>query len=248
LPLARLTLVERQVEQAAGNAGWRKAVEGGTLRIGERLRTGPDGLARLDLSWMTLTVSPGSVVRFPDAFLLSAVLDSGRAVLHAEDRESLKLVTAQAEVRGQGRAVVRQQERTTLVSCLAGRFVVRAGGQAVTLLTGRGAVVGAGSGPPVAVPAPAPPPASVLRPGRDCVYVSPSEPVELSWRGEAPAYQVEILPVGSDYVLVQRDVTAPPTRLAIPWNGAFRWRVSSRDARGLEGVPSEDGLICVDAK
>jgi len=240
--------VERQVEQAAGNSGWQQAVEGGTLRIGERLRTGPDGLARLELSWMTLTVSPGSAVRFPDAFLLSAVLDSGRAVLDAEDRESLKLVTAEAEVRGQGRAVVRQQGETTLVTCLAGRFVVRGGEQAVTLLAGRGTVVRADSGPSAAVTLPAPPPTSGLRPGRDCVYVSPSEPVELNWRGEAPAYQVEILPVGSDCVLMQRDVAAPPARLAIPWSGAFRWRVSSRDVRGLEGSPSEDGLICVDAK
>jgi hypothetical protein len=34
----------------------------------------------------------------------------------------------------------------------------------------------------------------------------------------------------------------------VPWEGAFRWRVSARDARGLEGVPSEDGFIAVDAR
>jgi hypothetical protein len=197
---------------------------------------------------MTLTVSPGSVVRFPDEFLLSAVLESGRAVIDAKDRESLKLVTAEAEVRGQGRAVVRRQGRTTLVTCLAGRFVVQSGERAVTLPAGRGTVVAASAGPAVSVSAPAPPPTSGLKPGRDCVYVSPAEPVELHWQGDAPAYQIELLPVGSEYVLMQRDVTASPARLEIPWSGAFRWRVSSRDGRGLEGVPSGDGLICVDAK
>jgi hypothetical protein len=245
--LARLTLVERQVEQAAG-ASWQRAAEGGSLHIGERLRTGPDSLARLELPWMAFTLSPGSAVRFPDEFLLSAVLESGRAVLDAEGRESLKMVTAEAEVRGQGRAVVRRDGRTTLVTCLTGRFVVQGSERAVTLSAGRGTVVAVGAGPSAPVPAPSPPPSSGLRPGHDCLYVPPAEAVELSWRGNAPAYQVELLPVGSDYVLMQRDVTAPPARLDIPWTGAFRWRVSSRDGRGLEGVPSEDGLICVDAK
>ena len=57
-----------------------------------------------------------------------------------------------------------------------------------------------------------------------------------------------MLPVGSDVVLLQRDVAAPPLRVAVPWEGAFRWRVSARDARGLEGVPSEHGLVAVDAQ
>ena len=34
--------------------------------------------------------------------------------------------------------------------------------------------------------------------------------------------------------------------VALPWEGAFRWRVSGRDARGLEGPPSEDGLLAVE--
>jgi hypothetical protein len=54
--------------------------------------------------------------------------------------------------------------------------------------------------------------------------------------------------VGSDVVLLQRDVTASPARIEVPWEGAFRWRVSARNARGLEGLASEDGLIAVDAK
>jgi hypothetical protein len=64
--------------------------------------------------------------------------------------------------------------------------------------------------------------------------------------GTRTAYQVEVLPVGSDDVLIQRDVGAPPWRLTVAWPGAFRWRVASRDERGLEGKPSADGLFCVD--
>jgi hypothetical protein len=33
--------------------------------------------------------------------------------------------------------------------------------------------------------------------------------------------------------------------MTIPWLGTYRWRVSSRDERGLEGVPSPFGYICV---
>jgi hypothetical protein len=57
---------------------------------------------------------------------------------------------------------------------------------------------------------------------------------------------VEVLPVGSDDVLIQRDVGPSPLSLVIPWRGAFRWRVAARDASGLEGRPSADGLISAD--
>ena len=113
-----------QVEQKGSGTSWAAAVEGGPLSIGEDLRTGAAGVARIELPWMTLTLSPGSVVRFPDDFLLSAVLDSGRAVVDAEEREALKVVTPEAEVRGKGRAVVRREGGRTLVSCLEGAFLV----------------------------------------------------------------------------------------------------------------------------
>jgi hypothetical protein len=47
-------------------------------------------------------------------------------------------------------------------------------------------------------------------------------------------------------VLLQRNVTASPARIEVPWEGAFRWRVSALDKRGFEGTFSEDGLIAVD--
>jgi hypothetical protein len=247
LALARFSLVERKVELAKKGATWQAAVEGGPLQLGEALRTGPDAVARLELPWMALTVSPGSTVRFPDAFLLSASLESGRATIEAQGRDALKVVTAEGEVRGQGRAVVRRAGRDTLVTCLSGRFFVEGGGATVTLAAGQGTIVRAGRAPSAPEAAP-PPPGEGLWPGDDPVYVAPGAPLELRWKGSAPGYQVELLPVGSDVVLLQRDVAAPPARIEVPWEGAFRWRVSARDARGLEGTPSEDGLIAVDAK
>jgi len=247
LALARLSLVERKVELTKKGATWQAAVEGGPLQIGEALRTGPDAVARLELPWMALTLGPGSTLRFPDAFLLSASLEGGRALVEAQGRDALKVVTNEAEVRGQGRAVVRRQGKETLVTCLAGRFYVQGGESTVTLAAGRGTVVRSGRAPsaPEAVPAP---PTDGLWPGRDPVYAAPGEPLDLRWKGDAPAYQLELLPVGSDVVLLQRDVTMSPARIEVPWEGAFRWRVSARDGRGLEGVPSEEGLIAVDAK
>jgi len=247
LALARLSLVERKVELEKKDAKWQAAVEGGPLQIGEALRTGPDAVARLELPWMALTLSPGSTLRFPDAFLLSAMLESGRALVEAPGRQALKLVTGEAEVRGQGRAVVRRQGRSTLVTCLAGRFYVEAGDTVVTLTAGRGTVVAAGREPGPAQEVPAAP-SEGLWPAQDPVFVAPAESFELRWKGSAPGYQLELLPVGSDVVLLQRDVSAPPVRIEVPWEGAFRWRVSARDARGLEGLPSADGLIAVDAR
>ena len=245
--LARLTLVERNVELEKAGARWQAAVEGGTLLIGEALRTGPGAVARIELPWMALTLSPGSTMRFPDAFLLSATLDSGRALVEAPSLDALKVVTGEAEVRGQGRAVVRRQGRSTLVTCLAGRFFVDAAGSTVTLTPGRGTVVAAGSAPgaPQDVPAA---PTQGLWPAQDPVFVGPAEPLELRWKDAAPGFQIELLPVGSEVVLLQRDVSASPVTIEVPWEGAFRWRVSARDAHGLEGLPSADGLIAVDAR
>jgi len=247
LVLARLSLVERKTELSKGGTTWRAAVEGGPLQVGETLRTGADAVARLELPWMALTLGPGSTLRFPDAFLLSASLESGRALVEAQGHDALKVVTEEAEVRGRGRAVVRRQGGETLVTCLAGRFYVRGSPSTVALAAGLGTVVRSGRAPstPEVVPAP---PSQGLWPGKDPVYVVPGEPLELRWKGGAAGYQLELLPVGSEVVLLQRDVTASPARIEVPWEGAFRWRVSARSARGLEGLPSEDGLIAVDAK
>jgi hypothetical protein len=241
--LARLTFVERRAELLSAR-GWHEATEGMAVRLGERLRTPADSLARLEMPWMTLTVSPASAVGFPDEHVLSAVLEQGRVQLHADNHEILKLVTGEAEVRGQGRAVVRRQGNATLVTSLTGRFLVSAAGKTVALSPGMGTIVRQGKPPLAPLALPAPP--EGLSPGADPRYAMPGDAVSLSWTPRGGAHQVEVLPVGADYVLIQRDVGAPPWRLAIPWPGAFRWRVATRDERGLEGKPSAEGLICID--
>ena len=107
-------------------------------------------------------------------------------------------------------------------------------------------VVAAGRAPTPAEDTPAPPTDEALWPGVDPVFANPGDTLDLVWEAEAPAFQIEILPVGLDYVLYQRDVGPPPYQVKVPWSGAFRWRVASRDERGLEGVPSTEGLICID--
>ncbi len=164
--------------------------------------------------------------------------------LNAEKRGILKVVTGEAEVRGQGWAVVRREGRATLVTSLAGRFLVEGAGKTVTLPAGTGTIVWEGK-PPLP-PRALPEPPEGLFPGADPQYVAPGDAVSLSWTPKGATHQVEVLPVGSDDVLIQRDVGAPPWRVVIPWPGAFRWRVAARDEGGLEGRPSAEGLICID--
>jgi hypothetical protein len=242
--LARLTFVEHGVE--TGVASWEQAVEDSGFDIGQQLRTGPEGVARLDLPWMVLSVGPGSELRFPDEHLLAVVVERGRVVLEASTHQTLKLVTAEGEVRGLGRAIVRREGQRTVVTCVEGRFEVQARGQGVSLSPGSGTVVSSGRPPTTPAAAPSPPSEESLWPGRDPVYTGRGEPLDLRWEAGAPRYHLEVLPVGADTVLLERDVGPPPVRLSLPWRGAFRWRVAARDERGLEGVPSAEGLICVD--
>jgi hypothetical protein len=241
--LGRLTYVERKVEQGASGA-WREAQEAGMLKVGEQFRTAPDAVLRVDFSWMSMTVSAASVVRFPEGHFLEAVLDRGRVALVAEHREILKLRTEDAEVRGQGRVVVRRLEHGTVVSSLAGDFSVEGAATVVAVPAGTGTIIHAGAAPilPVALP----PVPEGLVPGSDPVFVTPDQPVHLRWNGNAATYHVEVFAVGSDTVLMERDVAASEVELTVPWTGAFRWRVAGRDAHGLEGQPSFYGLFCVD--
>ncbi len=244
--LGRLTYVERQVEQSAAAAAWQPAREGTPFRIGERLRTGPNAVARIELPWMAFTVSPTANLTFPDQDILSTVLEQGRLALTAEAREILKVVTPEAEVRGRGRVVVRREGQRTLVTAISGRFTVEGAGQVVVLGPGKGTVVAEKAKP--LPPAQTPDPPQGLKPGGDPIYVVPGTSIDLQAATSRASNQIELLPVGSEVVLLQRDVGAPPWKLDLPWPGAFRWRVSSRDDRGLEGRPSADGQICVDEK
>lgn len=242
VPVARVALVERQVEQGAGADKWHKAKEGSPLLSGERIRTAADAVVGLEFPWMSASVGPSAAVSFPDDFVLSTMLEQGRVELHSEGRDILKLITPEAEVRGRGRVVVRRENGATLVMSLEGRFLVEGAGKTVILAQGKGTIVQPQKAPIAPVDLAAPP--EGLWPGSDPVYVDAGQPVDFKWESKGTSHQVELLPVGSDLVLMQRDVGGSPWKAEVPWTGAFRWRVSTRDARGLEGMPSE-GLICV---
>src|SRR4030095_5320121 len=195
---------------------------------------------------MAFTVSPAAALTFPDQDILSTVLEQGRLALSAEAREILKVVTPEAEIRGRGRVVVRRDGQRTLVTAITGRFTVEGDGQVVVLSAGKGTIV-TEKGKPLA-PVDTPEPPKNLKPGSDPVYVTPGTTLDGTAATTRAANQIELLPVGSDVVLLQKEVGAPPWKLELPWPGAFRWRVSSRDEKGLEGRPSAAGGICVDEK
>jgi hypothetical protein len=232
LTLARLSVVEHRVELGKTDARWQQAVEGGPLALGEALRTGPEAVARLDLPWMALTLSPGSTLRFPDSVLLQATLEAGRVLVEAPQLDALKLVTDEAEVRGQGRAVVRRQAKSTLVTCLAGRFLVEAAGAVVTLTAGQGTVVAAGtpSAPQGVLPLPAeglwPAPTGLRRARRAARAALEGQRSRLSaWRcsRSAPTW------------CCSSATSPPPGQDRVPGKG-FRWRVSAR-TRAPQGLP-----------
>jgi hypothetical protein len=244
--VATLAYVDKMVErETATGGGWQRLTEGESVRTGDRIRTAPDGLARLKYPWMSLTAGPSTVLHIPAGFILSTVLDEGRAELLAQGREIIKVRTAEAEIRGEGRLIVRREQERTIVMAMAldGTFRVEASGMAVVLQAGEGTVIKDGQHPEP--PAKLPEAPTSLQPGQDPVYVTRGEPVQLSWSPAADTHHIELLPLNSDDVLTEKDVSGPPQALTFAWLGTYRWRVSSRDARGIESRPSAPGYICV---
>jgi len=239
---ARLAYVEARVERASSPDEWSEAREETAFGFGEELRVLGPGVARLRFPWMSATLGPETRVALPASGVLALRLGSGRLAVDSPERDALPIATPEAEIRGRGRVVVRAEPGRTLVMAHAGRFEVIAGQRAVSLEAGSGTVVAAGSAPEAARALPPPP--RGLQPGDDALFVDVNATAALSWKGGAPAHWVELLPVGSDEVLLHADAASDDLALRIPWPGAFRWRVASRDASGLEGLPSRDGLVC----
>ena len=77
------------------------------------------------------------------------------------------------------------------------------------------------------------------------MYVRLGRPVELRWKGTAPAFHLELLALQGESVLLAREAGAPPLRVEVPWPETVRWRVSGRDERGLESQPSPEGYVCL---
>jgi hypothetical protein len=75
--------------------------------------------------------------------------------------------------------------------------------------------------------------------------VRPGDPVSLQWSSEA----------GRHYVVVEKRTGGGPVREALAGGspvditlrklGLYQWRVARVDERGLEGIPSEAGYVCV---
>jgi hypothetical protein len=240
--VAKLSFAEGQIERASGDGTWQPVAEGAPVRTGERLRTGPEALATLEFPWMRIRMSASTELSIPSGLVLSMVLARGRIEILSEG-DIIKLISQGAEVRGQGRGVVRQVGGTTTVAAMEGRFRVTARDRRVSLTTGQGTVVASGQPPASAAPLPQAP--ETVDPGSDPFYVEPGRDLRLSWSPSQSANHIQVLPIDSDQVLIDRDVGASPQSVRIPWLGTFRWRVSVSDDRGLEGLPSAEGLICV---
>ncbi len=246
ISVATLTYVDTVVERESipHPTGWRPLKEGDAVRTGDRIRTGTEAIARLQFPWMSVTAGPSTVLHIPASMILSTVLDQGRAEFEAGSREIVKVRTAEAEIRGAGRIVVRREREKTLVMAMAldGAFKVEAKGDVTVLRTGEGTIIRDGQAASAPVRLPAPP--KVVYPGADPVYVRKGEPLPLRFAPSGPAY-IQILPLHGPEVLIAREVASSPATLGIPWEGTYRWRASVKDGQGLEGRPSEDGLICV---
>lgn len=242
--IGSLAWVDRTVERAElpAKSAWRRVGEGDPLRTGDTFRTADDGTARLDFPWMEVALGPSSMLTIPASTVLSTVLERGRAEFSGEGRDIVKIVVGDGEVRGGGRLVLRRSSGRTSAAALEGSFKVRAAGRVVVIGAGEGTVMNDGRPPEPA--APLPPAPDGLYPGSDPVYVVSGRPVELRWAPSGHAYHVQILDFQTDEVLLARDASGPPLRIELPWLGSYRWRVSTRDARGVESQPSTMGFIC----
>ena len=244
LTVAKLEWGDRPVERRAeGEDSWQRLNVGDPLRTGDRLRTSSGGVARLDFPWMAVTLGPSSVLSIPAAKVLSTVLEKGRAEFSGAGRDIVKIHVGKSEIRGGGRLVLWREGERTAVTALGGAFRVSAAGKTVEIKAGQGTSVKGRQPPLVALPLPEAP--GGLVPGGDPAYVLSGQAAELHWTPNGTVHHVEVLALQSDDVLLARNVGAPPLTIEIPWLGTYRWRVSARDARGLESPPSADGYVCV---
>ena len=207
------------------------------------MRTGVTGLVRLEFPLMSLTAGPSSTVSIPAERILSTVLDEGRVETASEGEDIVKMRTHEAEVRGQGRGIVRRHARTTWVMAQEGTFRVASKGRTVVVKAGQGARVRAGQAPEAAVPLPDAP--RDMWPAGDPVYVTSGQPVALRWRRKRSS-------------IASRCSGSTPTRCC--WRASCPGRSSRSSspgwarsagactrwtARAWRAGPSAEGLVCV---
>jgi len=245
ISIGDITWADRELlrSEPPDKTSWKKVGEGDSLRTGDTLRTAESGVAHVEFPWMAVTLGPATMLTIPASAVLSTVLEQGRAEFSGSGREIVKIQVGEGEVRGGGRLVLRRSAGRTAASALEGAFRVRAAGRTVEIKAGEGTVVSDGRPPEPASPLPNAP--TGLRPGADPVYVRSGQSVELRWSAAKGArHHVELLALSGEAVLLARETNAPPLRVEVPWLGTYRWRVSARDARGIESRPSTEGLIC----
>jgi hypothetical protein len=244
IAIGELAWADGDVERAElpEKSSWRRLVPGDKLRTGDTFRTGGEATVRLDFPWMAVGLAPSTMLTIPASTVLSTVLEQGRAEFAGSGRDIVKIRVGDGEIRGGGRLVLRRSVGRTSASALEGSFRVRAAGRTVEIKAGEGTSVT--DGRPPEAPSPLPPAPRGLHPGSDPVYVRSGQMAELRWTAAGPSYHVEILALEGDGVLLAREAAGPSLRLEIPWLGTYRWRVAARDARGVEGRPSSEGLIC----
>jgi len=244
VPVAPVRVVDGSVQHGRGG-DWKSASGDFRLAPGESLRTGTDALALVTLPWMQIEIGGDSTVGLTPSTVLSIALEGGRIEQRSSRTDILKVVTAEAEVRGRGAVVVRRDATAgiTRVSALEGRFIVKSAHHgAVVVAAGEGVVLSADgdpdTGPLLAAP-------RGLVPGADPAYVEKGHPARLVWAGGPARYHVEVLSLSGDEVLLAREIDTAEVQVPTRGPGTFQWRVAAIDPRGLEGKPSAGGLFCV---
>jgi len=242
-PVASVRILDGTLERGRG-ASWKAVDREFRIAPGEALRTSRDGAALVTLPWMHIVVADDTVVGLTPSSVLAATLERGRIQEQATTGDILKVVTAEAEVRGRGDVVVIRSVSPprTRVSALRGWFRVKSPRGTLSLDGGQAAVIAADDAP-VMVELPAAP--TGLAPGTDPLYVPQGRHARLTWTGSAPRYRVQVVGLDSDEVVLSREVEGTSVEVPARGLGTFRWRVSAVDGHGVEGAPSAPGFICV---
>jgi hypothetical protein len=243
-PVASVRILDGTLQRGNGKS-WKSADREFRIAPGEVLRTSADGAALLTFPWMQIVVADDTVVGLTPSQVLSATLERGRIQEQATAGDILKVVTAEAEVRGRGDVVVIRSDSPaqTRVSALRGWFRVQSRHGSLSLDGGQAAVVSADRGAEL-VELPTPP--TGLSPGSDPLYVVQGRSAPLAWKGSARRYRVQVLSLDGTEIVLSREVEG--TSLEVPGRGlgTYRWQASAIDDRGVEGAPSATpGLICV---
>jgi hypothetical protein len=214
------------------------------LRTGDRLRSDGESLVRLEMPWTAVVAAPSTVASIPLSTVLAIELEDGRLDQLARGGDILKMRTREALIRGTaGRVIVRRQQNTTWIAAIRGSYRIEMPGRVLFLSAGYGTRIPAGGVPTPPTRLPSAP--IDISPGGDPAYVVLGQSLPLSWSATEADYHLQVRVVDTDEIVFDRDVGRPPYQLRLPWLGTYGWQVSTRDAQGGEGQPSQYGYFSV---